>query len=116
MKIMCLLIEMRKRKYTKEVVEKACENATSFSEVLRNLGLNTVGSDWQRMRKYLKEYGIEKFSPTGHGWSKGKTRETDVRIDEQAKKISYTNEVVFSDNSLANVSGSKMIKRFLKIN
>lgn len=106
---------MRKRKYTKEIMEKACIGALSFSDVLRNLGLNVKGSDWQRIRRYLAEYGIEGFQKSGHGWSKGKTRETDSRVEKQAQKISHSNEVVFSLNSPANVSGLKLTKRLLKI-
>ncbi len=106
---------MRKRKYTKEVLENACKTAECFSDVLRNLGLRTNGSDWQRLKSLFHEYQIQTSWTSGFGWSKGKTKQTCNQVAKQAKQIKYTNEIVFSENAPASMRGTKLANRLREI-
>ena len=110
-----LLIGVRKRKYTKEILEQACEGALSFSDVLRNLGLQTKGSSWQQIRNHMKQYGLDQFPKLGKSWSKGLTKDSDSRIKKQAQKISLSDSEVFIVDGPPTISGPNLMKRLIKL-
>lgn len=56
------------RKYTKEVMQEALENAYSIAEVCRNLNLKPVGGNYKTIHKYCKLYDIDLSHLTGQDW------------------------------------------------
>jgi len=65
--------KIRKRKYTKEVLERAVEGCISINDVLRNLGISTKsGGNSSHISKRLKEYGIDTSYFIGQAHWKGR--------------------------------------------
>lgn len=58
-------------KYTKEIMEKACEGALSIAQVCRNLGLKPVGGNYKTVKSNLDRFGIDVSHFTGQRWNKG---------------------------------------------
>ena len=63
---------MRKRKYSKELLEGLVKNNFSISGILRDLGLKYSGGNHNHISKRIKEYGIDTSHFTGRGHLKGK--------------------------------------------
>ena len=58
-------------KYTKEIMEKACDGALSLAQVCRNLGLKPVGGNYKTVKSNLDKFGIDVSHFTGQRWNKG---------------------------------------------
>lgn len=83
-------------KYTKEVLENACLNATSIAEVLRRLNLKSVGGNYRHIGKLMAQYDIKMGSNyKGSAWSKGLTSETNDSIKKASQKQKYADKDVF---------------------
>lgn len=108
-------MDKRKSKYTKEVLENACKTAECFSDVLRNLGLRTDGSDWQRLKSLLHANQIQVSWNSGRNWSKGKTTKTSRQLAKRAKLSRYPDEVVFSESAPASMRGTRLTVRLLEL-
>lgn len=59
-------------KYSKQILERAVENAASMAAVLRNLGLAQAGGTHSHIAKKLKELNIDTSHFLGKGASRGK--------------------------------------------
>lgn len=106
----------RKYKYSKEQLEEAVNNSTSWRQVFKFLGLksDTNGNHYRVFPKRCKEYGIDVSHFKGMGWSKGLTQETSSIVRKVTSKIKYTDEEVFISNSPL-VNGSRLSKRLLAL-
>lgn len=82
--------------YTKEWLEKLCEESYSLAEVLRKAGRKQSGGNQSTLKKKIEEYHIDTSHFTGQLWNKGKTKETDSRIISQEK---YNVNEIFCQNS-----------------
>lgn len=58
-------------KYTKEIMQKACENALSIAQVCRNLGIKPIGGNYNTVKRNLEKFGIDTSYFTGQRWNKG---------------------------------------------
>lgn len=90
---------MKKRKYTKEFLEPYVKKANSYSDLMRMFGLKQTGGIHRMLNMRIKEYGIDDSHFNGHGWSKGKTKETDERVKRQSMAVRTPIEDVFCKNS-----------------
>lgn len=61
---------MKKVEWSKELLEKVVPDCTSYSEVLRKLGLKPLGSNPKTLRKKLDEFKVDYSHFTGQGWNK----------------------------------------------
>lgn len=59
-------------KYTKEILEDAAKNSTSYAGILRYLNLKQAGGTQAHLIRKVKEYGIDTSHFTGRGHTKGK--------------------------------------------
>ena len=57
--------------YTKEWLQKLCEESRSYNEVLVKAGRKIAGGSQSTLKKKIKEFGIDISHFTGQGWSKG---------------------------------------------
>lgn len=88
------------KKYTKEWLEELCKDSFSYAEVLRKAGRQPGGGSQATLKKKIEEYNIDISHFTGKLWNKGKTKETDERLANYAKKQEkYTLEEVFCKDS-----------------
>ena len=104
---------MRKRKYTKEFLEPFVRQSINYTDLLNKLGLNVNGGNHRSVTMRVKEYEIDTSHFTGHGWNKGKTKETDVRLKNQSLKVSTPNNVVFKKKS--GYPSGKLFNRLIEI-
>ena len=107
-----IFIDMRQRKYTKEFLEPFVKTSTNYSELLRNIGINISGGCHRLITMRIQEYGIDTSHFTGCGWSRGKTKNSDIRVKKQGLKIRIPDEKVFCENSGYNPS--KLYERLLE--
>lgn len=97
---------MALRKYDKEWLEELCAESYSLAEVLRKAGRKQAGGSQQTLKNKIAEYNIDISHFTGQNWNKGKTKETDERIAQQAKnQEKYSLEEVFKKDSLITQNG-----------
>ena len=88
------------RKYDKEWLEELCKDSYSLAEVLRKAGRKQGGGAQETLKKKIQEFNIDISHFTGMLWNKGKTKETDIRLMQQALDTEkYTLEEVFCKNS-----------------
>ena len=87
---------MALQKYTKEWLEELCADSYSLAEVLRKAGRKQAGGNQEILKRKIQEFGIDTSHFTGQLWNKGKTKETDSRIQSSEK---YILEEVFIQNS-----------------
>lgn len=59
-------------KYTKEILEEAVSNSSSYAGVIRYLGLRLAGGTQSHIAKKIREYGINTSHFTSQGHNKGK--------------------------------------------
>ncbi len=85
------------QKYTKEWLENLCQESFSLAEVLQKAGRKSGGGNQATLKKKIAEFQIDTSHFTGQGWSKGKTRETDSRINFKDK---YEFEEIFTEDSI----------------
>ncbi|PIT90240.1 MAG: hypothetical protein COU22_03275 [Candidatus Komeilibacteria bacterium CG10_big_fil_rev_8_21_14_0_10_41_13] len=64
---------MRKRKWTKEQLQKAAIESTSVRKIIQKLGLKPAGGNYDQINKYLKLYKININHLKGRAWNKGLT-------------------------------------------
>ena len=62
---------MRKRSWTYEQLKEAVKISYSLRNVLKLLGLVEAGGNYDQIKKYIKEYGLDASHFTGRAWNKG---------------------------------------------
>lgn len=68
----CLKVyHMRKRSWTQNQLYNAVQNSFSLRQVLKNLGLQEAGGNYEQVKKYIKELEIKITHFKGKGWNKG---------------------------------------------
>lgn len=88
------------RPYTKEWLEELCKDSYSLAEVLRKAGRKQGGGTQQTLKKKIAEYNIDTSHFTGQLWSKGRTKEDDIRIAQQSfSQEKYELSEIFCKNS-----------------
>lgn len=83
----CAIMVTMSVKYTKELLEEAVRNSTSYAGVLRSLNLRQAGGTQWHIIKRIKAFQIDTSHFTGSGWSKGKTFEHIRKSKEQILTI-----------------------------
>ena len=65
------MIKHRKRSWVADTLKKAVLGSTSIRQVLIKLGLREAGGNYDQVRKYIKEYGLDASHFKGRGWGRG---------------------------------------------
>lgn len=93
-------------------VKLAITKSRSIRETIKNLGMcPNNGSTNRNLKKYIEEKALDTSHFKGKGWSEGKTRATDKRIDRQARKLQRPSSEIFRKGS--NASNLATIKRLI---
>ncbi|MDO8557560.1 MAG: HNH endonuclease signature motif containing protein [Candidatus Jorgensenbacteria bacterium] len=62
---------MKKRSWTETQLKDAVKNSFSFRQVLVKLGLREAGGNYEQIKKYIKEFGLDNKHFKGRGWNLG---------------------------------------------
>lgn len=62
---------MRKRKWTDEQFIEAVKTSLSYAEVLRKIGLKAAGSNYDTIKRKIKELSLDTTHMTGKVWNQG---------------------------------------------
>lgn len=104
----------RSNKYTKELLEPLVRDSTCVADVIRKLGLKPVGGNFYHIAALIRYFDLVTTHFTGSAWAKGKTRDTDSRLDAQAKKVAVPDAEVFVEHSRP-IGGAKLKRRLLRL-
>ncbi len=62
---------MRKRSWTANQLKEAVKSSLSYRQVLSKLGLREAGGNYEQVKKYIREYKLNKKHFKGRVWNKG---------------------------------------------
>lgn len=62
---------MSKRKWTDEQFVEAVKTSLSYAEVLRKIGLKAAGSNYDTVKRKIKELSLDTTHMTGQVWNQG---------------------------------------------
>lgn len=62
---------MSKRKWADEQLIEAVKTSLSYAEVMRKLGLKTAGSNYDTVKRKIKEHNLDTSHMTGKAWNQG---------------------------------------------
>ena len=62
---------VRKRTWRLADLENAVKTSTSFRQVLQKLKLREAGGNYDQIKKYIREYGLDGSHFKGRAWNKG---------------------------------------------
>ena len=60
-----------KRRWDENKLNNAVKGSKSYRQVLHKLGLKEAGGNYQQIKKYIGEYGLDISHFTGKVWNKG---------------------------------------------
>lgn len=98
---------MGKRKWTDEQFINAVKTSLSYAQVIRKLGLKVAGSNYDTVKRKIKELNLDISHMTNQGWNVGKR----FRIIVPARPIE---EILVKDSTF--ISSNNLKKRLLKEN
>lgn len=96
---------MKKRKWTDQQFISAVKSSLSYAEVIRKLGLKTTGSNYDTVKRKIKELNLDISHMTNQGWNTGKR----FRIIKPAQPLQ---EILVKDSTFIN--SNNLRKRILK--
>lgn len=98
---------MGKRKWTDQQFIWAVKSSLSYAEVIRKLGLIVAGSNYDTVKRKIKELNLDTSHMTNQGWNTGKR----FKKIKQAQPLS---EILIKDSKFVNSNNLK--QRLLKEN
>jgi hypothetical protein len=104
----------KQSKYTKEIVEPAVLASDSLTGVMRLLGIIPNGGNFRRMRAIIDHLGLSTDHFVGQAWAKGKTKESDTRINKCALRGMIPDDEIFRINGHP-IDGCRLQKRLLRL-
>lgn len=96
---------MKKRKWTDQQFITAVKSSLSYAEVIRKLGLKTAGSNYDTVKRKIKELNLDISHMTNQGWNTGKR----FKIIKPAQPLQ---EILVKDSTFIN--SNNLRKRILK--
>ena len=85
---------MSKRKWNDEQFIEAVKSNLSYAGVLRELGLKPAGSNYDTVKRKIKELNLDTSHMTGKAWNQGK-RFTPVKVAKSLKEILVKDSTCF---------------------
>jgi hypothetical protein len=97
---------MSKLKYTKDLLSPIVKESSSYSEVLRKLGVNHTGGTATNIRNRIRSLKLD-ISHFKRVWNKGLTKENSLVVARISHRIEKTSDEVFQENCTRNRSTLK---------
>lgn len=100
---------MSKRKWTDEQFIDAVKNSLSYAQVINKLGLKVAGSNYDTVKRKIKELNLDCSHMTGQGWNCGEKYKA-------IKQIRPLSEVLVEHSTWINTNSlrKRLIKEGLK--
>lgn len=98
---------MSKSTWTDDQFKEAVLTSLSYAEVIRKLGLNPAGSNYDTVKRKIKELGLDTNHMTGQAWNQGKR----YRVVKPTQPLS---KILVEHSNWTNTNSLK--KRLLKEN
>ena len=83
-----------------------------MAELLSALGLRQAGGNYAYIKSLLQSFELSVAHWPGRGWSRGLTKQSDVRVARKASLITWSDDEIFVANS-PRISGDKLMKRLV---
>lgn len=64
---------MKNRSWSSSQLKEAVKKSLSYRQVLKKIGLIEAGGNYEQIKKYIKEYGLDIGHFKGRAWNKGLT-------------------------------------------
>ena len=106
-------MKRRYTRYTREMLVPLVKESSSFSGVVRKLGLTLSGGNQTNIKDKIAQFDIDYSHFKGQGWAKGLTKETHPSLMSMSNRLSLSNEEVFCENSKS--SKNVVRKRWKKL-
>ena len=96
----------------REDLAEIVRECRSVAQVLRRLGLPEEGRPHRELSARIRELELDTDHFRGQGWSRSETARTHASVAKRAKRITFTHEQVFVENSPI-VEGRSLTRRLL---
>ena len=96
---------MKKRKWTDQQFIQAVKSSLSYAEVIRRLGLRIAGSNYDTVKRKIKELNLDISHMTNKGWNTGER----FKIIKSAQPLQ---NILVKDSTFTN--SNSLRKRLLK--
>lgn len=90
---------MKKRKWTDQQFIQAVKSSLSYAEVIRKLGLKVAGSNYDTVKRKIKELNLDISHMTNQGWNTGK-RFKIIKPTQPLSEILVKDSTFINSNSL----------------
>lgn len=90
---------MSKRKWTDEQFIEAVKESLSYAEVIRKLGLKVAGSNYDTVKRKIKELNLDISHMTGKAWNQGKNYRQ-IKLAQPLSEILVENSNFVNSNNL----------------
>ena len=102
---------MNKRKWNNQQFIKAVKTSLSYAEVIKKLGLKVAGSNYDTVKRKIKELNLDISHMTGKAWNKG-NKFKPIKIAQPLKEILIENSHYVNTNSLKKRLLKEKIKEY----
>lgn len=102
---------MSKRKWTDQQFIQAVKTSLSYAEVIRKLGLKEAGSNYDTVKRKIKELNLDISHMTNKGWNIGK-RFRILKPAQPIQEILVKNSTFINSNSLRKRILKEQIKEY----
>jgi 5-methylcytosine-specific restriction endonuclease McrA len=90
------------------------KNATTYKDIFTALGYKESGNIYRVLKQGFQRHNVDFSHLLGQGWSKGKTRVTDSRVDKNNLMKEWPFENVFCVNSTYRGKNQYLLKRLVR--
>lgn len=102
---------MSKRKWTDKDFILAVSESLSYAQVINKLGLRVAGSNYEMVKRKIKEYNLDISHFIGQGWNSGK-KYTPIRVAQPIEEILVEHSTFINANHLRNRLLNEHIKEY----
>lgn len=102
---------MKKRKWTDQQFIQAIKSSLSYAEVIRKLGLKVAGSNYNTVKRKIKELNLDISHMTNQGWNTSK-RYRNIKPAQPLQEILVKNSTFINSNNLRKRILKEQIKEY----
>ena len=103
---------MSKRKWTDEQLIEAVKSSLSYAEVIKKLGLKATGSNYDTVKRKIKEYNLDISHMTGQAWNQG-AKFKPIKPSRPLKEVLIKNSTWINTNHLRERLLKEEIKKYM---
>ena len=103
---------MSKRKWTDEQLIEAVKSSLSYAEVIKKLGLKATGSNYNTVKRKIKEYNLDISHMTGQAWNQGAKFKA-IKPSRPLKEVLIKNSTWINTNHLRERLLKEGIKKYM---